>query len=48
MATKSKDTEVKEANRQLRLAVEECRALLKRTDDMLRRSGQDNDRRYSD
>ena len=45
MATSPENPELKEANRQLRLAVEECRALLKRTEDMLRRTGQDNQRR---
>ena len=48
MATKSPEPDLKEANRQLRLALAECQGLLKRTEEMLRRTGQDNDRRYSD
>ena len=51
MATKSDQTEtptLKEAHRQLRLALDECQALLKRTEEMLRRSQQDNERRFSD
>ncbi|HEX8842900.1 MAG TPA: hypothetical protein VF757_11460 [Sphingomicrobium sp.] len=47
MATKIRNhhaaATIKEANRQLRLAVSECRALLARTEDMIRRSQQDND-----
>jgi len=48
MATKSENQTVKDANRQLRLAVAECQSLLKRTEEMLRRSEQDNDRVYRD
>ena len=45
MATKSENQSalLRVANRELRLAVEECQALLARTEDLLRRSGQDND-----
>ena len=45
MATKSKDKDLREANRQLRIALRECRDLLDRTEEMLRRSGQDNEPR---
>ena len=54
MATRSDEpdeqnrSELKEANRQLNLALEECQALLKRTEEMLRRSQQDNQRPYTD
>jgi hypothetical protein len=39
---------IRDATRMCRLAIEDCEALLKRTEEVLRRSGQDNDRRYSD
>ena len=51
MATKSDETKtptLREANRELRLALDECQALPKRTEEMLRRSQQDNERRFSD
>jgi hypothetical protein len=34
--------DLKEANRRLRVALEECQTLLARTEEMLRRSQQDN------
>ena len=45
MATKSHEPKatIKEAHRQLRLAVRECQELLARTEEMVRRSRQDND-----
>jgi len=46
MATKTRYHQavtIREANRQLRLAVSECRALLARTEEMIRRTRQDND-----
>lgn len=46
MATKSKELRtatIREANRQLRLAVRECQELLARTEEMIRRARQDND-----
>ena len=36
---------VREANRRLRLAIDECQALLRRTEEMLRETQQDNDPR---
>jgi hypothetical protein len=47
MATKSQESKatIKEAHRQLRLAVRECQELLARTEEMIRRSHQDNDPR---
>ena len=51
MATKietSQSKKLRDASRMCRLAIEDCEALLKRTEEMLRRSGQDNGRRYSD
>ena len=51
MATKSDESKtptLREAHRELRLALDECQALLKRTEEMLRRSQQDNERRFSD
>ena len=51
MATKietPQSKKIRDATRMCRLAIEDCEALLKRTEEMLRRSGQDNDRRYSD
>ena len=51
MATKietPQSKKIRDANLMCRLAIEDCEALLKRTEEMLRRSGQDNDRRYSD
>jgi len=49
MATKSEQPRaatIREAHRQLRLAVRECRQLLARTEEMIRRSQQDNDPRF--
>jgi hypothetical protein len=46
MATKSEEPKaatIREANRQLRLAVQECQQLLARTEEMIRRAQQDND-----
>jgi hypothetical protein len=46
MATKSNETKtatIREAHRQLRLAVRECQALLARTEEMIRRAQQDNE-----
>ena len=51
MATKSDESKtptLREAHRELRLALDECQALLKRTEEMLRRSQQDNEPRFSD
>jgi hypothetical protein len=45
MATKLSDLDpkgLKDASRFCRLAIEDCEALLKRTEEMLRRSQQDN------
>lgn len=46
MATKSNETRtatIREAHRRLRLAVRECKVLLARTEEMIRRAQQDND-----
>ena len=54
MATRSNDSDDREnralyeANRRLRAALDQCQALLKRTEEMLRDSEQDNDRPHSD
>ena len=51
MATKSADprtAKIRHATRMCRLAIEDCERLLERTEEMLGRSQQDNDRRYSD
>jgi hypothetical protein len=44
MATKSQEPKatIREAHRQLRLAVRGCQQLLARTEEMIRRSQQDN------
>ena len=49
MASKSdssKAAQIKEATRICRLAIADCERLLKRTEEMLRRSQQDNDPPY--
>ena len=43
MPRKSEDTRLKDANRKLRIALEECQSLLKRTEEMLHKSQQDNE-----
>jgi hypothetical protein len=51
MATRSDDpqtTKLKRANRELKLALQECRESLKRCEMMIRRARQDNDRQLSD
>ena len=39
---------LKETNRQLREALQDCHNLLERTRELLRRTGQDNDRQFTD
>lgn len=51
MTTKSEKPQtakLKRAKLMCQLAIADCDALLMRTGEMLRRSGQDNDRPYSD
>ena len=49
LATRSDDREdVKEANRKLRNALQDCQEMLAKAQEALRRSKQDNERSFSD